>query len=94
MGCVRLMPCNNRFVVVGGGWWSVRPLFVVDFMLGLTLKPQHVTVMCSVLSLLPGKHYDNINKILKPFPSSLQSTLGEVVVVTKHQERSHPSSLF
>ena len=63
MGCLRLMPCNNR---CGGGWWSDRPLFVVDFMLGITLKPQHVTV-------IPVQHYDNINKSLstKSFPLPL-----------------------
>ena len=63
MGCLRLMPCNNR---CGGGWWSDRPLVLVDVMLRITLKSQHVTVISS----LPCPTYDNINKILstKSFP--------------------------
>ena len=70
MGCLRLMPCNNS--VVGGGQTD-RPLFVVDFMLRLTLKPQHVTVVSLSPPAPPGQHYDNTDKILssKAFPLPL-----------------------
>ena len=68
-------------------WWVVvvvvRPLFVVDFMLRITLKPQHVTVMCS-----PSCFLANITTTLIKFyqlnPFLSLSTLREVVVVTKH----------